>query len=237
MLFNKDSAIQKCFQKILHSLQVRKFGSLPAVRTMCHTVRTPICPKHHPSGRREISFRTFLCVEKIRTAPACIRTDISAHVRTTLSVWQASGFLSKTQLWEDCCNHPDDVDSHPDALIHKASMAFKIQTFERQSAWSGCACIRYGNCMHQINRPDDHPPGLDTRSLYMEITCSGSVTVRTTGHHRPDAAQNRKEFQRNFWKADRTVVRPDALWPPSGRRLGFIKLDAHLNPQPINRSP
>jgi len=65
--------------------------------------------------------------------------------------------------------------------------------------------------MHQINRPDDHPPGLDTRSLYMEITCSGRVTVRTTGHHRPDAAQNRKEFQRNFWKADRTVVRPDAL--------------------------
>jgi hypothetical protein len=54
MLFNRDSAIQKCFQKILHSLQVRKFGSLPAFRKMCHTVRTPNCPKHHPFGRCDI---------------------------------------------------------------------------------------------------------------------------------------------------------------------------------------
>jgi hypothetical protein len=46
MLFNRDSAIQKYFQKILHSLQVRKFGSLLAVRTMCHTVRTLSCPMH-----------------------------------------------------------------------------------------------------------------------------------------------------------------------------------------------
>jgi hypothetical protein len=68
----------------------------------------------------------------------------------------------------------------------------------------------------------------------MEITCSGSAIVRTllkTGKnfseifgkpiaqlsvrtpydYRQDATQNRKEFQRNFWKADRTVVRPDAL--------------------------
>jgi len=33
MFFNRDFAIQKCFQKILHSLQVRKFGSLPTVQT------------------------------------------------------------------------------------------------------------------------------------------------------------------------------------------------------------
>jgi hypothetical protein len=44
MLFNRDSAIQKCFQKILHSLQVRKFGSLPAVETTCHTIQMPSCP-------------------------------------------------------------------------------------------------------------------------------------------------------------------------------------------------
>jgi len=36
------------------------------------------------------------------------------------------GFPSKTQIWEDRCNYPDDVDSRPDALIHKASIAFKI---------------------------------------------------------------------------------------------------------------
>jgi len=75
------------------------------------------------------------------------------------------GFLSKTQIWEDHCNHPDDVDSRPDTLIHKASCAFKIQT-------SGRASYLYGNCVHQINRPDDHSFGLEVRSLDMEIACS-----------------------------------------------------------------
>jgi hypothetical protein len=119
------------------------------------------------------------------------------------------GFPSKTQLWEDRCNCLDDVDSRPDALINKASIAFKIQTSGRESSWSGPACIRYGNCVHQINRPDDHSPGPDERGLGMEIAYSGSAIVRTTGHHRPITAQNRKEFQRNFRKADCTVVRPD----------------------------
>jgi len=92
------------------------------------------------------------------------------HVRTPLSVQLAIGFPSKTQLWEDRCNRPDDVDSRPDALIHKASIAFKIQTSRRQSSWSGSASIRYGNCVHQINSPDDHPLSSDAQRLDMEIT-------------------------------------------------------------------
>jgi hypothetical protein len=122
---------------------------------------------------------------------------------------QALRFLSKTQIWEDCCNRPDDVDSRLDALIHKASNAIQIQTSRRQSSWFERVSIRYGNCVHQINRPDDHPPGPDARSLYMKITCSGCATVRTTGHHRSDAAHFRKEFQRNSRTLDRTVVRSD----------------------------
>jgi len=81
----------------------------------------------------------------------------------------------------------------------------------RQSAWSGRASIRYGNCLHQINRLGDRPLGPDARILGMDITCSGGATVRMTGHHRPEATLIRKEFQRNFRKADRTVVRSDAL--------------------------
>jgi hypothetical protein len=111
---------------------------------------------------------------------------------------QASGFLSKTKIWEVCCNRPDDVDSRQDVLIHKASIAFKIQTSRRQAAWSGCVCIRYGNCVHQINRPDDHPPGPEARSLYMEIACSRSATVRTTGNHRLDAAQKQERILAKF---------------------------------------
>jgi hypothetical protein len=38
--FNKDSAIQKCFQKILYSLQVIKFSSLPAVQTTWIPIQT-----------------------------------------------------------------------------------------------------------------------------------------------------------------------------------------------------
>jgi len=113
-----------------------------------------------------------------------------------LSVFdQASRFLSKTQICEDCCNRPDDVDSRLDALIHKESIAIQIQASGRQSSWSGRASIRYGNCVHQISRPDDHPPGPNARGLYMEITCSRRANVRMTGHHRLDEARFWKEFQ------------------------------------------
>jgi hypothetical protein len=129
---------------------------------------------------------------------ASVRT-FQQHVRTTLSVRPAIGFLSKTQIWEDHCNHPDDVDSLPDMLIHKTSIAFKFQTSKRQSSWSEHKSIRYGNCVHQINRPDDHSFCPNAGSLNMEIACSGSTTVRTV-LYRPDTAQIGKEFQRNFGK-------------------------------------
>jgi hypothetical protein len=100
-----------------------------------------------------------LCQEASKLLQLASVRTFQQDVRTTLSVRQASGFSSKTQLWEDRCNLPNDVDSRPDALIHKASIAFKIQTSDLQSAWSERASIIYGNCVHQINRPDDHSFG------------------------------------------------------------------------------
>jgi hypothetical protein len=47
------------------------------------------------------------------------------------SVRLAMGFLSKTQIWKDSYNRPNDVDSRPDELIHKESRAFKIKTSGR----------------------------------------------------------------------------------------------------------
>jgi hypothetical protein len=82
------------------------------------------------------------------------------------------GFLSKTQIWEDSCNCSEDVDSRSDALIHKASRAFKIKTSGLQSSWSECACYSYGNFVHLINRLDDMFYCPDARSLDMEIACS-----------------------------------------------------------------
>jgi len=76
--FKQGFRYSECFQKILHSLQVRKIRSLVAVRTTWYTVRRPNCPKHHPSKRRELSIQTFLYVERLQTVPVCIRPDVLA---------------------------------------------------------------------------------------------------------------------------------------------------------------
>jgi hypothetical protein len=204
MLFNRDSAIQSASRRFCTIYKSK--NSVP-----CQSSRRRIIP----SGRPTVQSIIRPDNENFPSGPSSVSISFELpqlasvwtfqqHVWTTLSVRQASGFLSKTQLWEVRCNHPD-------ALIHKASIPFKIQTSGHQSSWSECASIRYGNCVHQINRPNDHPLCPDARSLGMEITCNGSATVQMTGHHFPDAAQIRKEFQRNFWKVDHTVIRPDAL--------------------------
>jgi hypothetical protein len=99
------------------------------------------------------------------------------------------------------------------------------------------ARIKYENCVHQINRLDEHPPGLDPRNLYMEITYSELVTVRTTGQHRPDAALKQERFSAKFlefqsygcsYRRPMTTVRTTS---------SFIKPDAHLSCQSINRGP
>jgi hypothetical protein len=90
--------------------------------------------KHQPSRRRELSVWTLLCVENLRTVPACIISDFSATRLEDLSVRQVERFLSKTQIWEDSCNRPNNVCSRPDAILHKASRAYKIQQSRRQSS-------------------------------------------------------------------------------------------------------
>jgi len=124
-----------------------------------------------------------------------------ASVRTFPSVFDQSFRISfQTQIWEDCCNRPDDV------------------------------YIKYGNCLHQIDRPDDHPPGPNARRLYMKITCSGRTTVRTSRQHRLDAALKQERSSAKFLE-----FRSHSC--PSGRPMttvqtapNFIKPDAHLSP-------
>jgi hypothetical protein len=93
-------------------------------------------------------------------------------------------------------------------------------------------------------RPDDMFYGPDTQATYMKIACIRS-TIRTTcsmvqtrealiwklcvAKVRPSGRQGnivrtRLNSGKNFceiWKADRIVVRPDALCLSSGWRLGF----------------
>jgi hypothetical protein len=158
-------------------------------------------------------------------------------VRTTLSVRSSFKFSFQNQIWEDCCNRPDNVDSRPDALLLKASSQFKLNRPDASLPWSGRAYDKYGNCVQQITRPDGHPLGLDARSLYKEITCSGRATVRRTVPHRPDAALKQERFSAKiseFWSHSCLSERPmtTVRTAPS-----FIKPNAHLSPQPINRGP
>jgi hypothetical protein len=121
--------------------------------------------------------------------------------------------------------------------IHKASIAIQIQPSGRQSSWSGCTSIKYGNYVHQITRLDDQPPGPDARSLYMKITCSGRATVQKTRQHRSDAALKQERFSAKFFEF-RSHSCPSEQPMTTVRTVpSFIKPDAHLNPQPINRGP
>jgi hypothetical protein len=165
-VFPEDSA-QFASQKIrfpasrpddVSSRSNAQLSNASAIRTTCQTVRTPIRLKHHPFGRHGFPSgpssvsRSFELLQL-----ASVRT-IQQPVRMILSVRSSFKISFQTQIWEDCCNCLDDVDSRPDALIHKASIAIQIQTSGRQSSWSEQVCIRYGNCLHQISRLDDHPP-------------------------------------------------------------------------------
>jgi len=95
MLFNRVSTIQKCFQKILHSFQVRKLvpcqpsgrrvipSGRPVVQSSSRLDDVSYCPNAHQTKASSvwktwIFVRTFLYVEKLRTAPACIRPNVSA---------------------------------------------------------------------------------------------------------------------------------------------------------------
>jgi hypothetical protein len=93
------------------------------------------------------------------------------HGRTSFSVRQGKELRSKTQIWEDSCNLPNDVCSHPNAIFDKASRTEEIQPSEKQTPWSRRS------------------------SLNMEIACSRSATVQTLGQHCPDTAQFRKEYR------------------------------------------
>jgi hypothetical protein len=116
------------------------------------------------------------------------------------------------------------VDSCPDALLLKARIAIQIQLSGRLLAWSGRACIlygncgfnfnrldaclswsglalnRYGNCMLKINRPDGHTPWSGRAKPYMEITCSGRATVRMTVPHCPEVALKQERISAKISK-------------------------------------
>jgi hypothetical protein len=180
---------------------------------------------------------TFLYVKKLQTAPACICSDVSgalpddSQCSTKFHI-----FFPKSNMGK-CCNRPDDVDSRSEALLLKASSQFKLNRPDASLPWSGCAYDRYENYVQQITHPDGRPPGPDAQSLYKGITCSGHAIVRATVPHRPDTALKQERSSAKFLEFQSHIC--PSGWPMTTVRTApsFIKLDAHLSPQPINRGP
>jgi hypothetical protein len=218
MHLNRDSAIQSSsrgFCTIYKSeksdpLQSSGRRHIPSGRSSIQSIIRPD-DKNFPSGPSSVS-RSFKLLQF-----ASVRT-FQQHVRTTLSVRPAMGFNSKTQIWEDHCSCSDDVDSRLDALIHKASCAFKIQMSGRQPSWSECRSYLYVNCVQPSERPF---PWIGCAKAWYEncvqLKCDCPDDRATPSR----CGSNQERISAKFWKADRTVVRPDALCPPSRRRLGL----------------
>jgi hypothetical protein len=128
--------------------------------------------KHHPSERENFSSGPSSVSRSFNLFQLASVRMFQQYFRMPLSVRSAIRFLSRSQIWEDSWNRSDDVDSCLDALIHKASRAFKIHTSGRQSSWSGPASFIYRNCVHQISSLDDRCLGPDAPNLDMKIACS-----------------------------------------------------------------
>jgi len=84
MLLNRDSVVFRVFLfKVIilkDSAQIpRKSYRIPCIRSDDLIFRPgDQLSKHHSSGWQELFFWTFLCVEKLQTAPSCIHPDVSA---------------------------------------------------------------------------------------------------------------------------------------------------------------
>jgi len=99
--------------------------------------------KHHPSGRRAFSVRTFTVSRSYCSSlhpSGCLSSPSGG-----LSVIDQLQILSKFNLREDYFNRSDDVDSRPDTLIHKARIALQTSPSGRQSA-----LVR--TCDHQLRK-------------------------------------------------------------------------------------
>jgi len=113
-------------------------------------------------------------------------------VRTRVSTRQESQFKytrpDVRQPWPGC------------AFIKEGNCRFDFNRPDDYLSWSGRAHISYGNCVLKISPPDVHPPWSGRAKPYMENTCSGRATVRTTVSSVWMRLLNRKDFQRNFQK-------------------------------------
>jgi hypothetical protein len=174
------------FKKTPCRFQDSEVQSLASVRTTWYFARTLICLASTVWMTRTFRPDSNLCLEALN----CSRLHPFGCLSNTsgcLSLFdKENDFLSKTHIWEDSCNCPDDMVFHPNVILDKASHAEDVQP---------------SGCQSPLSWHSD---------LIMEIACSRSATVRTLRKHCSDAALFKKEFKR-IWKACCIVIRLNAL--------------------------
>jgi hypothetical protein len=100
---------------------------------------------------------------------------------------------------------------------------FKYHRPDVSQPWSGRTHNRYGNCVLKNCRPDVHPPWSGRAKPYIEITCSGRATVRTSVSHRPNAALKQERFSAKFFENPvvQLSVRTAQVHRPDGVRTYY----------------
>jgi hypothetical protein len=146
--FKQGFRYSECLQKILPSLQVRKFGSLPAVRTTCHTVWTSICPKHRPSRRSVIPSGLL---------PLCREVSNCSSLHPSRRFSSTSGRYSVFDKLQDF--FPKHSYGKIAATVRTTWIPVRTRSSIRQVS------------QFKSRRPDDGPYGSDARTSDMEIAC------------------------------------------------------------------
>jgi hypothetical protein len=168
-----------------------------AVWTTCHTAQTLIRLKHHPSGRHGFPSGPSSVSRSFELFQLASVWTFQQPVRTTLSVRPSFRFSFQNQIWEDCCNRPNE-------LLLKASSQFKLNRPDARSTDMEITCSR-SPVRTAILLVWTHEVFI-RKLLAADVRPSGQQgnTIRTR-------LSNRKDFQRKSQNFGRTVVRPEGL--------------------------
>jgi hypothetical protein len=209
MLFNRDYTIQKCSRD--SALFASQEKSVPC----------------QPSGRRAI----------LSGRP----TDKASFVRTTWIIVQTFLYIEKL-LFQLASVRTTLNDRLASDFFPSSNKGRLLQPSGRRGFPSGRQSAMVRTRVQQIWKlsVEDQPSGRSSpwpgrAKPYMEITCSGRTTARTTVPHRPDAAFKQERFSAKISKFLSHSC--PSQWPMTTVQMApsFIKAVAHLNLQPINR--
>jgi hypothetical protein len=107
--------------------------------------------------------------------------------------------VSKRQESEFKCHGPDVSKPRSGRACNLyGNCRFNFNRPDTCPSWSGRAHCGYVNCVLKISRPDAPPSWSGSAKSYMEVTCRGRATVRTSVSHPPDSSLKQERFSAEF---------------------------------------